>query len=191
MHLYSFDSAFETRTLMKRSLAKGERMIKKLVLAAVVVALFPVSNSFAQGYGNGPGCGLGAMIFQGNKKIVHQVLAATTNGILGNQTFGISSGTLGCTNDGIVKNEEKVNVFASTNLDSLSQEMAQGKGEHLASLASLMGVPADHQAAFFTLTQEKYTEIFKSEQTTSTEMLASLNSEMSARPEFASYTISH
>ncbi|HZR46291.1 MAG TPA: DUF3015 domain-containing protein [Candidatus Manganitrophaceae bacterium] len=166
-------------------------MIKKLVLAAVVVALFPVSNSFAQNYGNGPGCGLGAMIFQGNKKIVHQVLAATTNGILGNQTFGISSGTLGCTNDGIVKNEEKVNVFASTNLDSLSQEMAQGKGEHLASLASLIGVPADHQAAFFTLTQEKYTEIFKSEQTTSTEMLASLNSEMLARPELASYTISH
>lgn len=165
-------------------------MIKKLVLAAVVVALFPLSNTFAQGYGNGPGCGLGAMIFQGNKKIVHQVLAATTNGSFGNQTFGITSGTLGCTNDGIVKNEEKVNVFASVNFDSLSQEMAQGKGEHLASLASLMGVPADHRAAFFSLTQEKYTSIFKTEQTTSTEMLGSLASEMSAHPDLSSYTIS-
>lgn len=167
-------------------------MIKKLVLAAVVVALFPVSNSFAQaGYGNGPGCGFGAMIFQGNKKIVHQVLASTTNTSFGSQTFGISTGTLGCTNDGIVKNDKKVDAFASNNLESLSQEMAQGRGEHLASLASLMGVPADHQAAFFTLTQEKYTAIFKTEQTTSTEMLVSLNSEMSARPELASYTTSH
>lgn len=166
-------------------------MIKKLVLAAVVVALFPVSNTFAQGYGNGPGCGLGAMIFNGNKKVVHQVLAATTNGSFGNQTFGITSGTLGCTNDGIVKNGEKVNVFASVNLDSLSQEMAQGKGEHLASLASLMGVPADQQPAFFSFTQEKYTSIFKTEQTTSTEMLVSLTSEMSAHPDLSSYTISH
>lgn len=166
-------------------------MIKKLVLAAVVVALFPVSNTFAQNYGNGPGCGLGAMIFNGNKKIVHQVLAATTNGSFGNQTFGISTGTLGCTNDGLVKNEEKVNAFASVNMDSLSQEMAQGRGEHLASLASLMGVPADHQAAFFTLTQEKYASIFKTEQTTSTEMLVSLNSEMSTHPDLSSYTSRH
>lgn len=167
-------------------------MIKKLVLAAVVVALFPVSNSFAQsGYGNGPGCGLGAMIFNGNKKIIHQVLASTTNGSFGNQTFGISTGTLGCTNDGIVKNEEKVNVFADVNLDSLSQEMAQGKGEHLTSLASLMGVPAEKQPAFFSLTQEKYTSIFKTERTTSTEMLVSLNAEMSAHPDLSSYTISH
>ncbi len=166
-------------------------MIKKLVLAAVVVALFPVSNTFAQGYGNGPGCGLGAMIFNGNKKVVHQVLAATTNGTFGNQTFGISTGTLGCTNDGLVKNEEKVNVFADANLESLSQEMAQGRGEHLASLASLMGVSADHQTAFFTLTQEKYTSIFKTEQTTSTEMLVSLKSEMSAHPDLSSYTIRH
>ena len=166
-------------------------MIKKLVLAAVVVALFPVSNTFAQGYGNGPGCGLGAMIFKGNKKIVHQVLAATTNGTFGNQTFGISTGTLGCTNDGLVKNEEKVNVFADANLESLSQEMAQGRGEHLASLASLMGVSAGHQAAFFTLTQEKYTSIFKAEQTTSTEMLVSLKSEMSAHPDLSSYIVRH
>lgn len=164
--------------------------MKKLVLAAVVVALFPVSNSFAQaGYGNGPGCGLGAMVFNGNKKIVHQVLAYTTN--ITTQPFGISTGTLGCTNDGLVKNEEKVNVFADANLESLSQEMAQGRGEHLASLAALMGVPADQQVAFFSLTQEKYTSIFKTEQTTSTEMLVSLNSEMSAHPVLAMYTGRH
>jgi hypothetical protein len=164
-------------------------MIKKLVLAAVVVTLLPVSNSFAQGYGNGPGCGLGSTIFKGNKKIIHQELASTTNAFT--QPFGISTGTLDCTNDGFVKNEEKVNVFASANLDSISQEMAQGRGEHLASLASLMGVPADRQAAFFTLTQEKYTSIFKTEQTTATEMLVSLGGEMSARPELSSYTTSN
>ena len=164
-------------------------MIKKLVLAVVVIALAPVSNSFAAA--SGPGCGVGQMIFKGQKGVVPQVLAATTNGTFGNQTFGISTGTLGCTQDGVVKNDQKVNMFAGVNLENLSQEMAQGKGESLASLASLLGVPADHQSEFFALTQEQYTAIFPSERTTSAEMLVALNGAMSSHPTLSSYASSH
>ncbi|WDT78153.1 MAG: DUF3015 domain-containing protein [Candidatus Manganitrophus sp.] len=163
--------------------------MKRLLYAAVVFALLPVSQSFAQA--SGPGCGVGAMIFKGQKGVVPQVLAATTNGTLGNQTFGISTGTLGCTQDGVVKNEEKVNVFASANLDNLSQEMAQGQGEHLASLAALLGIPAEHQTDFFTLTQAKYTAIFPTEKTTSGEMLVALNQEMSTHPNLSTFVSSH
>ncbi len=163
--------------------------MKRLLYAAVVFALIPVSQSFAEA--TGPGCGVGAIIFKGQKGVVPQVLAATTNGTLGNQTFGISTGTLGCTQDGVVKNDQKVDVFASANLDNLSQEMAQGQGEHLASLASLLGVPAEHQSEFFALTQTKYTAIFPTEQTTSNEMLVSLNGEMSTHPTLSSFTSSH
>jgi hypothetical protein len=158
-------------------------MLKRLALLAVAFSLLPASYAMAaMGYGDGPGCGLGSMIFQGNKKIVHQVLAATTNGTFGNQTFGISTGTLGCTNDGLVKNEEKVNVFAAANMDNLSQEMAQGQGEHLTSLAVLMGVPTEHQPAFFMMTQEEYTSLFPSEKTTSTEMLTTLRHQLESHP---------
>jgi hypothetical protein len=52
-------------------------------------------------------------------------------------------------------------MFAQLNFENLSQEMAQGQGEHLASLATLMGVPAEHQAEFFAMTQERYTTLVK------------------------------
>ena len=54
-------------------------------LFGVVVALGISSSAFAAGYGTA-GCGLGSMLF-GNQKGMVQVLAATTNGISGNQTF--------------------------------------------------------------------------------------------------------
>ena len=45
---------------------------------------------------NSVGWGLGSQIFDGQSGVAPQVLAVTTNGTLGNQTFGISSGTSGC-----------------------------------------------------------------------------------------------
>ena len=82
---------------------------------------------------------------------------ATTNGTFGAQTFGLSSGTSGCTNDGKIFASEKVNVFTALNFDNLSQEMAQGQGEHLTSLATLMGIPEEnHQDFFCNDTRELY-----------------------------------
>ena len=109
---------------------------------------------------SGPGCGLGKLAwsdYPNQKNIAPQVMMATTNGTFGSQTFGISSGTSGCTNDGQIMAEHKVNVFAASNYENLSQEMAQGQGEHLASLATLMGVPAEDQPAFFAMAQDRYT----------------------------------
>ncbi len=48
------------------------------------------------------GCGWGTMAFKGQTGTAAKVLAATTNSILGNQTFGISSGTAGCKRGGTV-----------------------------------------------------------------------------------------
>ena len=93
----------------------------------------------------GPGCGLGKFAwadYKNQKKIAPQVMMATTNGTFGSGTFGISSGTSGCTNDGQVMADQKTTMFALLNFENLTQEMAQGKGEHLASLATLMGVPS-------------------------------------------------
>ncbi len=163
-------------------------MVRKLVIAVVMVVfgLIPMSAALADiGTDDGPGCGLGKLAWesaQGKRKIVQQILAATTNGTFGSQTFGISSGTSGCTNDGVVKNDQKVPVFASVNFENLKQEMAQGHGEYLASLATLLGVPMDRRSDFFALMQEKYATIFKSEQTTSSEMLIALDREMIAHP---------
>ncbi len=61
-----------------------------------------------------------------------QLLMSTTNNtILPWQAFGITSGNFGCTNNGKLWAERKTSMFANINFDNLSQEMAQGQGEHL------------------------------------------------------------
>lgn len=126
----------------------------------------------------GPGCGLGKLAwqdFKGQKQIAPQVMMATTNGTFGSQTFGISFGTSGCTNDGVIMRTERANAFASLMYENLAQEMAQGQGEHLASLATLLGIPAEQQAEFFALTREKYVTLIQAGESEPVAMLAALN----------------
>jgi hypothetical protein len=130
---------------------------------------------------------LGAQIFN-EKAILHQVLAATTNDI-GSQTLAITTGTLGCTNSGKFASNEHATMFANLNFENLSQEMAQGGGEHLASLATLMGVPAEQQPAFFSMTQEKYATLVQSGETTPVALLKALHEAMADHPMFAKASI--
>jgi hypothetical protein len=81
-------------------------------------------------------------------------------------------------------------MFAEINFENLSQEMAQGRGEHLASLATLMGVPVEHQAAFFALTQEKYTTLIQSGETAPVAMIKALNAAMASHPVLAQLSTS-
>ena len=113
---------------------------------------------------NGPGCGLGKLAwsdYPNQQSIGAQILQVTTNLTFFSQTFAISSGTSGCTNDGTIFASEKVNVFAAVNFDQISQEMAQGYGEHLTSLATLMEIPTDQHQIFFAMAQEKYTTLIQ------------------------------
>jgi hypothetical protein len=163
----------------------------RILFSTVIAAAFTiVSVSPVFAANEGVGCGLGAMVFEGKKEtVLFQMLASTTNGSFGNQSFGITSGTLGCTNDGIVKNNEKVDVFASVNFENLKQNMAQGQGEYLTSFANLLGVSENLQPVFFTLTQEQYASLIKSEATTPSEMLVALNHELSSHPSLSGVTV--
>ena len=118
-----------------------------LFIAALAVA------SQAKSYGMA-GCGLGSMLMgpKGN-----QVSASTTNSTSGTQSFGITSGTSNCAEDGVALREAESRSFAEANLPSLRQEMAQGGGEDLQVLASLMGCD---QAAFGQATRRSYDAIF-------------------------------
>jgi hypothetical protein len=111
------------------------------------------------------------------------LISTTNNTILPWQAFGITTGTLGCKNNGKVWTQ--ADMFASINFDNLSQEMAQGGGEHLASLATLLGVPVEQQAEFFALTQEKYATLIQSGETTPAAMLKALHEAMAEHPIFA------
>lgn len=154
-------------------------MLRKLfVVLGAVAVVSQAGLAMAANPDTGPGCGLGKLAwadYKNQKNIAPQVMMATTNGTFGSGTFGISSGTSGCTNDGQVMADQRTNMFAAMNFENLSQEMAQGKGEHLASLATLMGIPAEQHTAFFALTQERYTAMVQAGETSSVALVKALN----------------
>ncbi|MBX2987923.1 MAG: DUF3015 family protein [Bdellovibrionaceae bacterium] len=101
-----------------------------------LVTLF-AGSAMAAAYGDS-GCGLGAMVM-GSEKGLKQVLASTTNGTSGSQTFGITTGTSNCTEGGIFKSAEQVPAYIELNKIALAKEAARGEGETLAGLSQLMG----------------------------------------------------
>jgi Protein of unknown function (DUF3015) len=162
-------------------------MTRTLVLALVAVALVCFSAPMALAAMNpdtGPGCGVGKLAwsdYKHQKNILPQSFMVTTNASF-SSPIGITFGISGCTNDGKWMSEHKVTMFAEINFENLSQEMAQGKGEHLASLATLMGVPADQQPAFFALAQERYTTLIQSGETAPVAMIKALNVATAGHP---------
>jgi Protein of unknown function (DUF3015) len=109
------------------------------------------------------GCGLGSAVFNGQSGVFPQVLAATTNGSSGNQTFGISFGTLGCTQDGVVKSSMKISLFIDSNRLTLARDAASGRGESLQGLMAVMAVKPQDQAAMTALLKERFTVVFADE----------------------------
>lgn len=171
--------------------------MKKLVLLAVVGAFIAMQAGLAMAAttgtpDTGPGCGLGKIAFANYphaKTKGAQVLMATLNGT-GANTFAISSGTSGCTDDGKWwAAGEKTTMFAELNSDALAQEMAQGRGEHLASLATLLGLQQDQHAAFFAMAQERYTTLTSAGELSSVAMVKALNDAISANPVLAKVSL--
>ena len=93
-----------------------------------------VDQISGQGYGLA-GCGLGSIVF-GQKTGMVQIIAVTSNGLWGNQTFGISSGTSNCVNSNEVAKQTE--AFIENNQEVLKKEIAQGRGESVNTLASLL-----------------------------------------------------
>ncbi len=144
----------------------------------VLVATLAAATAAHAGSYTGAGCGIGSMLFKGSKGNGPIGAAAFTNGYLSN-SFSITSETMGCTADGVVKNEKKLEVYAAANMQKISTEMAQGGGEYLAGLSKLMGCKDEAQTkAFFHLAQQRYEKIIPSVSTDSSSMIRNLRMEM-------------
>ena len=111
---------------------------------------------------------------------IKATLKTVTDGVV--NIMSSTSGKSWLTEDGLVKSEEKVNVFAAMTFDNLKQDMAKGEGEYLTSLGTLLGITDDQQEEFSTLAKERYDILVPSEATTPGEMVAALSRELSANP---------
>lgn len=101
------------------------------------------------------GCGLGSLVF-GDQPGAVQILASTTNGTVGSQTFGITFGTSNC-GDPVVGGGG-ARMFIEGNQEMLAKDAARGSGETITTLSHLAGCedPAKVGAAL----QKNYEENF-------------------------------
>ena len=133
--------------------------MKYIINSLIVVGLVFTGNAMADdhaGYGSA-GCGLGSVIIGGGAGF-KQVFAATTNGTSGNQTFGISSGTLNC---GASHSKKGVANYIESNRDAFSKDAARGNGETIAALSELAG--CNDAASVGNVLQQRYQTIFSSD----------------------------
>jgi len=129
--------------------------MKKVLMTVVLLA--SAGAAFAADYGSA-GCGLGSLVFKENDGT--QILAATTNGTFGNQTFGITFGTSNCNAKGMVKVSMARESYIEANYKDLSRDAAKGSGEYVASLAALYGYTPENSWQFAQLLQKNHTTIF-------------------------------
>jgi len=150
----------------------------------LVAGLLTLSTPFAA-HANSAGCGLGSTLFDGQSGVAPNVLAVTTNGISGNQTFGITTGTLGCNQNDTVS--AAADSFIKSNMERVARDMSTGNGETMDTLAALMGIEAADKETFFQVSQHNFTTIYSRDDVTSTEVLSALKAVMLSDKSLAKY----
>ena len=157
--------------------------MKKLCLVAVLAALPAVAMADNVGQ-----CGWGSKLMAGQSGVVPQVAAVTTNGTFGNQTFGITTGTSGCTQDGAVSSNWRTSLFIDGNKENLARDMSIGNGESLDSLAHLIGVESQDRAAFNRVAKENMARIFPSQDVSTPQIAAALREVLANDAQLSRYS---
>jgi hypothetical protein len=145
-------------------------MKRTLALALAVTCLTGIVG-ISSANQNNTGCGLGSIIFKGQDGLMSQTCAATFNGIYGNQTFGITTGTSNCQKATSLTSNEKLDKFVSDNMDNLAVDISKGSGEYLSTLAVLLDTPVPERPALYQRLQTSFSQIYTSESVTHLDVL--------------------
>lgn len=133
--------------------------MKKFFIALAVVAMVS-TTSMANTVSQDCGCGLGKLLIGEKEGLVWNLLGTCLNGLSGNQTFAMTTGTLGCDYGGKFVKNEKMNSFVADNLDNLAIDIASGNGESLNALAEIAQV--EDKANFFAQLKANFDSIYPS-----------------------------
>ena len=157
--------------------------MKKIIAGLVLLSASSVANATAAG-GDG-GCGWGNALFAGQNGVATHVLAGITNAITGNNTFGMTTGTNGCTTDGKLSYGGESVVSAI--MDEFSEDVARGEGDALDTVAVVYGVAPEDRGTFANVMHENFTTLFPSEEVTADEMMTSIEEIMKADATLSKY----
>jgi hypothetical protein len=157
--------------------------MKKLCVMAILA--FAPTVAMADNLG---GCGWGTKLFDGTDGPIPQGAAATTNSIFYNQSFGITTGTSGCTSTGKVSSSWKTSLFIDGNKQRLARDMSVGGGETLETLAHLLGVEQQDRDAFERVAQQNVARIFPSSKVTGEQIAMNLRQVLAEDAQLSRYT---
>ena len=157
--------------------------MKRIIAGLALLTASQVAMAGAAG--GDAGCGWGNALFKGNSGTANHVLAGITNAILGNNTFGMTTGTNGCSTSGTLGYGGKNAVSAIMN--EFSEDVARGEGDALKTVAVLYGVEPEDRDTFAQVMHENFAVIFPSEDVTANEMIASIEEVMKTDPTLAKY----
>lgn len=159
-------------------------MMKKALLAATLLGASVAAHADAAG---GPGCGWGNLLFQGQSGLPMHLLATIVNGTSGNATFGMTSGTNGCSTSGKLTYNGKSLLSMNGVLEEVAQDMAAGHGEALTALSMTMGIPAEERAHFDAVMHNNFSAIFTSKDVTAGEVADNINAVMQKDEKLAKF----
>jgi len=160
--------------------------MKRIITGLALLSASQVAMAGAAG--GDAGCGWGNALFKGNSGTANHVLAGTTNSLFGNNTFGMTTGTNGCTTTSTLGYGGASAVSAIMN--EFSEDVARGEGDALKTVAVLYGVEPADRDTFAQVMHENFAVIFPNEDVTANEMIASIEEVMKADPTLAKYIIS-
>lgn len=159
--------------------------MKKIIAGLVLISASSVANAGAAG--GDAGCGWGNALFEGQSGPASHILAGITNVTTGNNTFGMSTGTNGCSVTGTLSYGGQSVV--SSIMDEFSEDVARGEGEALDTVAVVYGVDAQDRDTFAKVMHENFTTLFPSEDVTADEMMASIEEVMKSDATLNKYVV--
>ena len=131
-------------------------MKKVLCISAIMACLS--SGAYAV---DSTGWGFGSTLLKGQQGTIPQILAVTTNGTSASQTFGITSGTMGCDPNGkITGGTGKILVFLENNVDAFAFDVAKGNGETIDAIAQIANMDSEEAAKIL---KDNFNELFVDE----------------------------
>lgn len=160
--------------------------MKKIIAGLILVSATSVSSTaFAAAAGGDGGCGWGNALFKGSAGTASHVMAGLTNAFLGNNTFGMTTGTNGCSTKGSLSYGGEAVV--SSIMDEFSEDVARGEGDAIDTVAVVYGVEKQDRETFAKVMHENFATLFPSEDVTASEMMVSIEKVMKADATLSKY----
>ena len=144
--------------------------MRKIITGLALLSASSVAMAEAPG---GPDCGWGNLLFEGQSGLGPHFIASITNGTSGNNTFGMTTGTNGCSTSGTLTYGGK--SLIGSIMGEFTEDVARGEGDALDAVAVVYGIEKEDREAFSQLLHTNFNTIFPNENVTAAEVNASID----------------